>query len=71
MSVFRILCLAGGILKEWEELQAENVVEALKRPDARSWVRAGRGLVRRPTGRGSAPCRLEHVCKLSVEIEID
>ena len=29
MSVFRILCLAGGLLKEWEELEAEDVVQAL------------------------------------------
>ena len=29
MSVFRILCLTGGRLKEWEELEAEDVVEAL------------------------------------------
>ena len=30
MANFRILCLTNGLLDEWEEIEAENVVEALR-----------------------------------------
>ena len=30
MSVFRILYLTGGVLEGWEEVEADNVVDALQ-----------------------------------------
>ena len=30
MSVFRILYLGGGVLEGWEEVEADNVVDALQ-----------------------------------------
>jgi hypothetical protein len=29
MPVFRIICLAGGVLEEWEEVEADDLVDAL------------------------------------------
>lgn len=30
MPTFRILCLAGGLLEEWQEVESQNLVDALR-----------------------------------------
>lgn len=30
MASFRILCLTNGLLDEWEEIEADNIVDALR-----------------------------------------
>ena len=57
VSMFRILCLSGGILQEWEEVEAGDVLEALGARRAGQgcerievWCEGRRVAVLRPAG---------------------
>ena len=34
METYRIICFANGVLEEWEELQAANVLDAIEQATA-------------------------------------